>query len=398
MSLSIKDDLDAVARISSVPTILEIVTTLTGMRFAAVARVTAERWIAMAVRDQLSFGLQPGGELALETTICNEIRQHRQPVAFNEARTHPVFSTHHTPRIHGLQSYISVPIFRGNGDFYGTLCAIDSVARNVERPEIVESLQLFAKMIAEQLDSTEFVSRTARALADAESMGGLRDQFMAVLGHDLRNPLGTMSMSTSALLYREKDPTALKLLGAMKRACDRMAELISNILDFARGQLGSGIEATLLPDAELGAALQQIVDETRIAQPDLRIVTDIRIERVVVCDRRRLAQLFGNLLSNAATHGDRTQPIAVSAATHDGVFELRVTNAGPAIPADKLARLFHPFTRGSNEGSGLGLGLHIASEIARAHGGTLTVESADGRTTFTFVMSEGAARVRGSGD
>ncbi|WP_462379418.1 GAF domain-containing protein [Pseudomonas sp. Marseille-QA0892] len=97
------------------------------MRFATVARVTERRWIACAVDDALEFGIGPGDEIPLETTICDEIRQHREPVIFEHASEHPVYSIHHTPKIYGLESYVSIPIVLSNGDFFGTLCAIDRV-------------------------------------------------------------------------------------------------------------------------------------------------------------------------------------------------------------------------------------------------------------------------------
>ena len=121
--------IDAIAQINAVPTILDVVCKITGMRFAAVARVTADRWIACSVRDEIAFGLAPGGELKIETTICNEIREHRQAVIIDNVADDPVYAGHHTPEIYGLQSYISMPITLADGSFFGTLCAIDTVPR-----------------------------------------------------------------------------------------------------------------------------------------------------------------------------------------------------------------------------------------------------------------------------
>ena len=120
----VADDIAAVARIDAVPKILEVVCRLTGMRFAAVARVTAERWVACAVRDEIEFGLVPGGELELASTICDEIRQSGQAVVIDHVAQSVEFRDHHTPRQYGLQSYISTPIYH-RGEFFGTLCAID---------------------------------------------------------------------------------------------------------------------------------------------------------------------------------------------------------------------------------------------------------------------------------
>jgi len=143
---SFSPDIEAIRSIDAVPVILSMVKHLTGMRFAAVARVTEQNWVACAVDDAIDFGLKPGGELVLESTICHEIRQHKKPVIFGHASSHPLFSLHHTPRIYGLESYISIPIIKANGEFFGTLCAIDSVPANLNEPAIAQTLTLFAQL------------------------------------------------------------------------------------------------------------------------------------------------------------------------------------------------------------------------------------------------------------
>ena len=144
--LSIEESVEAIRQLDIIPTMLDTVCRLTGMRFAAVARVTEKRWTACSVLDRLDFGLKPGDDLKLESTICDEIRQHHQPVIFGHASTHPVFSTHHTPRHYGLESYVSVPIITRDGSFFGTLCAIDSQPRDFDEGTIVSTLTLFASL------------------------------------------------------------------------------------------------------------------------------------------------------------------------------------------------------------------------------------------------------------
>ena len=117
MADNFQGDLAAVARIDAVPTILEVVCRTTGMGFAAVARVTDKRWIACAVRDEISFGLKPGGELKLETTICNEIRASGEGVVIDHVAEDEAFCGHPTPAMYGFQSYISMPIVRPGGAF-----------------------------------------------------------------------------------------------------------------------------------------------------------------------------------------------------------------------------------------------------------------------------------------
>lgn len=144
-------DLASVAAVPGLYPLLEAVTRATGMRFAAVARVTDDRWTACAVYDLIDFGLRPGQDLELETTICNEIRQHRHTVHFDRASTHPVYAGHPTPAMYGFESYISVPILRPDGSFFGTLCALDPEPALLDEAT-VRALELFAATIGRELD------------------------------------------------------------------------------------------------------------------------------------------------------------------------------------------------------------------------------------------------------
>jgi hypothetical protein len=118
---ALADDVDIVAEIAAVPHILDVVCRTTGMGFAAVARVTEDRWIACAVRDDIDFGLRPGGELKVETTICHEIRQDGAGVIINHVAADASYAQHHTPALYGFESYISMPIRLPDGSFFGTL-------------------------------------------------------------------------------------------------------------------------------------------------------------------------------------------------------------------------------------------------------------------------------------
>src|SRR5258707_15444190 len=108
-------EIAAVGRISAVPANLRIICAHTGMGFAAVARVTEGNWTACAVQDDIQFGLIPGGQLQVETTLCSESRASREPIVIDHASLDPVYRHHHTPRIYNIESYISVPIVRPDG-------------------------------------------------------------------------------------------------------------------------------------------------------------------------------------------------------------------------------------------------------------------------------------------
>jgi len=387
MTTTIADDVAAIGRLDVIPKILEVACRSTGMGFAAVARVTEERWVACAVRDEIAFGLGVGDELVLETTICDEIRGHHQPVVFGDVSQSDTYRDHHTPRMYGLQSYISVPI-RHRDAFFGTLCAIDPKPAAIDDGKTQAMFELFAELIGAHLDSQDRLDRSEAALLDAHTAAELREQFIAVLGHDLRNPLASIDGGARLLLKTPLDERARTLVGLVQNSVLRMAGLIDNVLDFARGRLGGGFAVHRQTDEALEETLQQVVAELRTAQPDRQIDSDILLAEPVSVDSRKIAQLFSNLLSNALTHGSDREPVRVRARAEDGAFELFVANAGQPIPPGTLAKLFHPFTRAADKPmqEGLGLGLYIASEIAKAHGGALTVQSDPVETRFTFRM------------
>lgn len=387
MTNSYADDVAAIQRIAAVPTILEVVCRTTGMGFAAVARVSEDRWIACGVRDTIDFGLQPGGELKLETTICDEIRNSGQAVIIDHVAQDPVFCSHPTPALYGFQSYVSMPIFLPDGRFFGTLCSIDPRPARVNTPEIIGMFKLFAELIAFHLDAQERLAASAATLIDEQRASKLREQFIAVLGHDLRNPVAAIDAGSQLLLKTPLNERAVGLARTIGASAWRMSRLIDNLLDFARGRLGGGITLNRAPLA-LEPGLRHVVDELQSTHPDRAIDAAFDLPRAVDADPDRLGQLLSNLVANALTHGASDDPVIVRAAIEDGAFVLSVANSGEPIPPAAMERLFEPFERGAVRPSaqGLGLGLYIAAEIARAHGGTLNVESSPAQTKFTFRM------------
>jgi signal transduction histidine kinase len=385
--MGLKDDIAAVQRIDAVPRILEVVCRATGMGFAAVARVTEDRWICCAVRDEIKFGLEPGGELEVGTTICHEIRQNHKAVVIDHAAEDPLYAAHHTPKMYGIQSYISMPIMLADGTFFGTLCAIDPRPAKLKTPETIGMFELFAELIGTHLNAIERLSSTEATLLDERATAELREQFIAVLGHDLRNPLASLSSGVN-LIQKAKTPERAAEIGiAMQSSVKRMARLINDLLDFARGRLGGGL--ALNYDKEpLAPSLEQVVEELRAGHPDCVIETQFVITRDIKRDSSRIAQLLSNLLGNAVKYGTPNTPISVRGTTEQGEFELSVTNKGAPIPPAVIDRLFLPFYRGDAQATmqGLGLGLYIVSQIATAHGGRVDAESNADLTRFTFRM------------
>ena len=231
-------------------------------------------------------------------------------------------------------------------------------------------------------------SATQERLRRERENSELREQFVAVLGHDLRNPLASVSAGARILDRTAQSEKERQVIAMMQTTVMRMAGLIDDVLDLARGRLGGGITLDRDPGKPLGPILAQVVDELRLASPGRAIVDEFKLDHPVNCDRSRIGQMLSNLLGNALTHGAASKPVFVRAETTNETFELWVANSGEPIPAAAMEKLFEPFFRGNAQASrqGLGLGLYIASQIAKAHAGELTASSTADETRFTFKM------------
>jgi signal transduction histidine kinase len=246
--------------------------------------------------------------------------------------------------------------------------------------------QSFAELIGRQLDVEQRQEATETALLDAQATAELRDQFIAVLGHDLRNPLASVGAIGEILARREDDAAVARYGQRLRATTQRMSHLIDDVLDFARARLGAGMGVRIEAVPDLQAALRQVVGELRDAHPDSQIVEQYRLSGVVECDVGRVQQVLSNLLGNALAYGGNEQPVGVDVSLDQGWLTIAVANGGEPIAAANLDRIFEPFWRPveSAPGGGLGLGLHICAQIVRAHGGTLQVRSSrESGTCFT---------------
>ena len=382
---TITQDIAAIARIEAVPRLLRVLCETTGMGFATVARVTDDQWITCAVEDRVGFGLVPGAELPVASTLCSTVRASDASIFIDHASEDPVYCTHHTPRIYKIESYASVPIKLSTGEYFGNLCAIDAQPHKVSEPRITNMFELFAQLIALQLENDRQRAQIESALIDERAAGELREQFIAVLGHDLRNPLAAIAMGASLLQRKAGDPPAVVTAAErIQRSAKRMSALIDDVLDFARGRLGSGIGVEFAETLTLGTSLEGVTAELREAHPDRQIVSDFAIDVPTRCDPQRIQQLLSNLLGNALSHGLPDTPVRVRAWVEERDVVIEVQNQGEPIPADRLGKVFEPFWRRSASREGLGLGLYICSQIARSHGGRLDVASSAGQGTLFF--------------
>lgn len=389
MSNAITADIATISRINVVPAILQVICESTGMRFAAVARVTDDSWTACAVLDLLGFGLKAGDELDVKTTLRHETRGEQQTIVIDKASEDALYCSHHTPRLYAFESYISVPVLRTDGRFFGTICAFAPLPAALKGSAIEPMMESFARLLAIQIESEESAQQTEEALHKERAMAELREQFIAVLGHDLRNPLFAITAGAELLTQRLQDEKSRTIAQHILTCGRRATQLVRDILDFARGRLGNGITVNIQPCPDLGDAIRHVASELQRIHPQRQIDLQIGDLRAINCDRERVTQLLSNLIANALTHGAQDQAVKVSAQIRDQALVLGVHNFGAPIAPQVLAQMFQPFSHPLNDAvqPGLGLGLYIAKQIALAHGGRLDVISTqEAGTLFSFHM------------
>ena len=217
-------DIDSVAAIPAVATLLEVTCRTTGMGFVAIARVTEDRWICLASKDELGFGLVPGGELYVETTICDEIRKGNSAVVIDEVSKDTVFCGHPTPALYGFESYISVPILLADGSFFGTLCAIDPSPNTLNNPRVIGMFELFARLIAHELDVQ------AQLAAMEKQNQALQHRFKGGLGHDMKNTLAAMEAGARLLAKTPLNERGQMIVREMETAARTLSQQVSDAM------------------------------------------------------------------------------------------------------------------------------------------------------------------------
>ena len=379
-------DVAAAGRLQAVPALLEVLCEFTGMRFAAVARVSESTWTACVVKDDINFGLRPGAQLDLETTLCVESKRSRAPIVIEQASADPRYCNHPTPKRFKIESYVSVPIVLANGRHFGNLCAIDPAPARLADPKILSLFTRFAALIGMQLDGEMARQEDQSKLHGARADNELREQFMAILGHDLRSPLQAVYSAGVLLEKRITDPVLKDVAARIRVSVKRMSSLINDVLDFARARLGEGMGVRVADVEDIDAGLNAVVREFQDGQPDRQILANISVTRTVRCDLGRVQQVASNLIGNALKHGAPKSPVTVTAQAEESDLVINVWNGGEPIPPENIDKICEPFWRHSSTGNreGLGLGLYICSQIVRAHGGTLSVTSSqESGTRFT---------------
>lgn len=253
-------------------------------------------------------------------------------------------------------------------------------------------------------DVTRFNESIDQSLAKAVSsytkrVDQSRDLFLAILSHDLRNPLNSIAMSASLLPHLVPPATeVIDVVSQISSNAGVMAKMISDLLDYTRTRLGAGmpVSPTMM---DLSALCQELYNEFRTAHPNRQICFQSEGELLGNWDSDRLRQAISNLVGNAIQHSPENASVELKASGVSADALVTVCNGGPPIPPGELAKIFDPLVRGSsaehpktNRPGSIGLGLYIARAIAESHGGTINVTSSkEAGTAFTMRLPRDAA-------
>ncbi|HVR18054.1 MAG TPA: hybrid sensor histidine kinase/response regulator, partial [Polyangiaceae bacterium] len=261
---------------------------------------------------------------------------------------------------------------------------------------VLEALQAGANDFVRKPFSNEELNARVATLAQAKHLHArlfatenrlrveaeFRERFIGMLAHDLRQPLTAISMASQ--MQQRAGGEAVKFAEMQLRAVRRMTRMIAELLDFTRNRPETGIPIQR-KSVDFSELARTSIDEIAIAHPDISVDLSVEGRCVGNWDADRLAQICSNLFGNAIEHRSPNTPVAVSLRASPHAVSLRVSNIGPAISDSVRATLFEPFRRGDAKRStgGVGLGLHIVSQIVSAHDGTVGVESNELGTHFT---------------
>ncbi|MCS4250488.1 PAS domain-containing sensor histidine kinase [Pseudomonas sp. BIGb0164] len=251
-----------------------------------------------------------------------------------------------------------------------------------------------AEALLQEKTATELALKNAQAeLSEAYAIAQRRalfaEQMVAIVSHDLKNPLTAIRMASDFLNRGERTAKERQLLGHIAQSSERAQRMIADLLDFTQARVGHGITIKAAP-LDLHAVIHRAVDELRVAFPKATLEHTTEGNGDACLDADRVQQIIGNLVANSVAYGDLLQPITITSRLGDSGCEVSVHNHGAAIPQTLLAGLFEPMTRGTDQGSdvrSVGLGLYIVRELARVHGGDVAVSScATQGTTFTVTF------------
>lgn len=314
-----------------------------------------------------------------------------RPLLVGDVQQAPELETFRTVlQREGIRSLAFIPVIY-QGRLLGKFMVYSDRLRDFGNAE-VKLAQTIADQVAAAVGQKQAKAEREVLITQLTKTVRTNELFAGILGHDLRNPLGAILMSATVLSRKDADPTVARTAGRILSAGQRMNRMIAQLLDFTRVR-AAGALPIQRSRLDLAIVIQQVVEEL----PDPAAAPRVRVESLGDTqgwwDPDRLAQAGLNLVTNALRYGHTDGEVLVRIVGEDpSAVTLSVRNVG-AVPAHLLPVIWEPFQQGElrERRTGLGLGLFITREIVNAHGGSVTVESTSGETTFAIVLPRGAA-------
>lgn len=375
------ESIELLASLDSVAALLRVVCDVSGLGVATVAEVTEQRWIACAVEDRIAFGLQPGAELDLESTLCNHVRSSHDAVIISDVTQNPTYCDHPAPGLYGWKSYLSVPVFRPNGTFFGTLCAFDpQPSPLLEQRPVIATLDGFARLLGELLAREEQRREESPGPRGDLDLTPLREQLLVLLEEDLQHPLQALAKDA---------PVDASQAQRWQAEARRLAERSAAAADFVRVRLGHGLP---LKPALVAGANERLLDllarlQTRF--PDQTLGSELpELPAALRLDLPRLLQAVGALLEWVASRNPAGGTLLLRGVLDERCYRLAVESRTAVVEPATLNQVFQPLLTqaDSEQPARLDLGLYLAQEIARGHGGSLVARLEAGHLRFLLTL------------
>lgn len=416
-----KQDIINIEKISIVPNLLNVICQTTGMGFAAIARVTEDRWITCSALDNLEFGLKPGDELQVKTTICDEIRQNPKAVIIDNVSEDSEYHNHHTPIMYNLQSYISVPIIRQDGSFFGTLCAIDPKPNKLKDFKVSEMFNLFAELIAFHLTAVEQAQadktllsekntllkknevekkETEKIISEAEKklieknnslkkMNTELEAFNYISSHDLQEPLRKIQLYTDLIQREEENKLSEKAKAAFQKirsSAFRMQNLINDLLTYSKTKF----DERKFELKDLNTILNNVIEDFSEETENKNVIFEIENLGSLNVIEFQFRQLMYNLISNSLKFSNPDKKLVISITSKTGNKQelnndqllpdqkyklITISDNGLGFDqaySDKIFGLFQVLQTKSLNSTGIGL--TIVKRIVENHNGFIKAE------------------------
>lgn len=401
--VQLQSDVVSIQKIPIISTLLDVISRTTGMGFTAVSRVTEDKWITCSLIDKINFGLKPGDELKIETTICNEVRKSGKAVIIDNVSDSGVPFQHLIPPPGGFKSYISVPIIRHDGSFFGTLCAFDLKPAKLHSPEVIGMFNLFADLISFHLQSLEQVElselkllqeREERTKAleqkniELQKMNVELESFAQVASHDLQEPLRKIETFSNFILEKDYDNLSANgkhYFNRLMNSVTRMQTLIRDLIMYT--QVKAQSEVFVKTD------IKQIIEDVKQNYSEEINQKGVIIELSEMCTVTvipfQFEQLLQNLISNSIKFSKQgvNPVIHISSSIEKGDSQISnrlspdklychivISDNGIGFDPEHSDKIFEVFQRlnGREEYEGTGIGLSIVKKIVDNHKGFIT--------------------------